>query len=95
LNDRTRFRDAWDEHKPERQDEGVFYNEQERRHFEAANVSHAQLRGQFRVPKPLNMLLAKQQARKRRAKAGPRQLLRVELGRRLVRFATFCERRCR
>jgi hypothetical protein len=29
LNDRTRFRDAWDGHEPERQDEGVFYNEQE------------------------------------------------------------------
>lgn len=37
-----------------------------------ANVSHAQPRGQFRVPKLLNIVLATK-ARKRRAETRPRQ----------------------
>ena len=39
------------------------------------NVSHVQLRGQFRVPKLRIILVAGNEARKRRAEAGPRQLL--------------------
>jgi hypothetical protein len=44
-----------------------------------ANVSHVQLRGQFRVPRPVNILVSKNEARKRRAEAGPRKLLRPKM----------------
>jgi hypothetical protein len=40
-----------------------------------SNGSGIQRRGRFRVPKPMNMLLAMSEARKRRAEAGPRPLL--------------------